>query len=57
MSLVPAQTQYPATAPQPQFIQELVAVMIPLIILAVFSAWGISQIKKLFKGEEIERPF
>jgi uncharacterized membrane protein YdbT with pleckstrin-like domain len=57
MSLVPAQTQYPATAPQPQFIQELVAVMIPLIMLAVFSAWGISQIKKLFKGEEVPKPF
>lgn len=62
MSLVPTQVnypvpaQYPASAPQPQWFQAVVSVMISLIMLSVFVAWGVSQIRKVFKGEEVEMP-
>jgi hypothetical protein len=46
-------SQYPASAPQPQFWPELVAVMIDIAILVVVFSWAFSQAKKAIKGEEV----
>ena len=47
---------YPASAPQPQFWPELVAVMIDILILISLASWVFSQAKKAWRGEEIEKP-
>ena len=48
--------QYPSSAPEPMFWTAFFQVMFGLVMLAVYTAWGVSQIKKAFKGEEIEKP-
>jgi len=48
--------EYPASAPQPQFWPELVAIMIDIAILVVVFSWAFSKAKKAMKGEEVGLP-
>jgi hypothetical protein len=48
--------QYPTGAPQPLFWPELVGIMIDIAILAVIFSWAFSQVKKVFRGEEVKLP-
>lgn len=48
---------YLSSAPQPLFWPELVAVMVDILILIALGSWVLSQAKKAWRGEEIEKPF
>ncbi len=49
--------QYGQTRFQPLFWQELIAVAVNVMILVAIGSWIFSQVKKVAKGEEVERPF
>jgi len=49
--------EYPASALQPLFWQGLVDVMVDIVILVALASWALSQAKKAWRGEEIEKPF
>jgi hypothetical protein len=47
---------YPASAPQPLFWPEFVAIAIDIMILVAIGSWVFSQAKKAIKGEEVKSP-
>jgi hypothetical protein len=54
----PAQyTGYPATASQPLFWTQLMAIAVDVVILIAMFSWVFSVAKKAWRGEEVEKPF
>jgi hypothetical protein len=49
--------QYGQTQLRPLFWQELIAIAVNIMILVAIGSWIFTQITKVRRGEEIERPF
>ncbi len=42
---------------QPLFLEDLIAIAVNIMILVAIGSWIFSQVKKVAKGEEVEKPF
>jgi len=49
--------QYGQSQLQPLFWKELIAIAVNIMILVAIGSWIFSQIMKVRRGEEIEKPF
>jgi len=50
------QQPIPVSTSQPLLWQGLIAAAIDIVILIALASWAISQAKKAWRGEEVERP-